>query len=89
MLLSVPSKILAKIITNRITTIIDECLREEQAGFRKGRGKSSRSKKEITVNDFFSYVTIMYTEQEYVAELEDKYASFMKLWGDIRKLVTP
>ena len=43
----------------------------------------------MTVNDFISYVTIMYTEQEYVAKFEDKYASFMKLWGDIRKLITP
>ena len=37
-LLSIPSKILAKIIINRISTATDEYLREEQAGFRKGRG---------------------------------------------------
>ena len=37
-LLSIPSKILAKIIVNRMSTTIDKCLREEQADFRKGRG---------------------------------------------------
>ena len=37
-LLSIPSKILAKIIINRITDAVDQSLRREQAGFRKGRG---------------------------------------------------
>ena len=37
-LLSVPSKILAKIIINRISKAVDQQLREEQAGFRPGRG---------------------------------------------------
>ena len=36
--LSVPSKILAKIIIRRMTDAVDEQLRPEQAGFRKGRG---------------------------------------------------
>jgi len=38
--LSIPSKIMAKIIIQRITDAIDKhyLLREEQAGFRKGRG---------------------------------------------------
>ncbi|XP_012940041.1 uncharacterized protein LOC106012244 [Aplysia californica] len=36
-LLSVPSKILAKIIMNRMSDAVENCLRKEQAGFRKER----------------------------------------------------
>ena len=41
-LLSIPSKILAKIIINRISNVVDSRLREEQAGFRKERVVSIR-----------------------------------------------
>ena len=37
-LLSVPSKIFCKVIIQRITQAVDDILRNEQAGFRKGRG---------------------------------------------------
>jgi hypothetical protein len=37
-LLSVPSKILAKVIIQRIADTVDQQLRREQAGFRKGKG---------------------------------------------------
>ena len=37
-LLSIPSKILAKVIINRLSDAIDPLLRKEQAGFRKERG---------------------------------------------------
>ena len=37
-LLSIPTKILAKIIINRLSNVVDSRLREEQAGFRKGKG---------------------------------------------------
>ena len=37
-LLSIPCKILAKIIINRLSNVVDSRLREEQAGFRKGKG---------------------------------------------------
>ena len=37
-LLSIPSKILAKIIIKRISDAVDSLLRNEQAGFRPGRG---------------------------------------------------
>ncbi|RUS86850.1 hypothetical protein EGW08_005387 [Elysia chlorotica] len=37
-LLSIPSKILSKIIIQRISKAVDQKLRNEQAGFRKGRG---------------------------------------------------
>ena len=37
-LLSIPSKILCKIIIKRIRPALDQALRKEQAGFRRGRG---------------------------------------------------
>ena len=37
-LLSIPSKILAKVIMKRLSLAVDLKLREEQAGFRRGRG---------------------------------------------------
>ena len=37
-LLSIPSKILAKIAINRLSSVVDSRSREEQAGFRKGKG---------------------------------------------------
>ena len=37
-LLSIPSKIFCKILLSRIERAIDAVLRDEQAGFRKGRG---------------------------------------------------
>ena len=37
-LLSVPSKIFCRILLKRIEKAIDSTLREEQAGFRRGRG---------------------------------------------------
>ncbi|XP_073671663.1 uncharacterized protein [Paramisgurnus dabryanus] len=36
-LLSIPSKILAKVIISRLSSAVDSTLRKEQAGFRKGR----------------------------------------------------
>ena len=37
-LLSVPSKVFCRILLGRLDSAIDKRLREEQAGFRKGRG---------------------------------------------------
>ena len=37
MLLSIPSKVLTRVILNRIKVAVDEALRYEQAGFRKDR----------------------------------------------------
>ncbi len=37
-LLSVPGKVLTRVILNRIGKIIDEKLRDNQCGFRAGRG---------------------------------------------------
>ena len=41
-LLSVPGKVLTRVILNRIGKIIDERLRENQCGFRPGRGCSDQ-----------------------------------------------
>ena len=40
-LLSVPGKVLTRVILNKIGKIIDEKLRDNQCGFRPGRGYSS------------------------------------------------
>ncbi|KAL9956572.1 hypothetical protein ACROYT_G038065 [Oculina patagonica] len=37
-ILSLPSKIFCKVIANRLSLAVNEVLRQEQAGFRKGRG---------------------------------------------------
>ena len=37
----------------------------------------------------YSKIESHYTEQGCVAKLEDKYASFMKLWGGIRTPIVP
>ena len=37
MLLSIPSKVLTRVILNRMKVAVDEVLRDEQAGFRKDR----------------------------------------------------
>ena len=37
-LLSIPSKVFCKIILKRIEAAVDAMLREEQSGFRRGRG---------------------------------------------------
>lgn len=65
--LSVPSKIFCKVITQRITQAVDDILRNEQSGFRKGRGctdhkfilrnilaQCTESKRELYVN-FIDY----------------------------------
>ena len=36
--LSIPSKVFSRIIINRINSAVDANIRQEQAGFRKGRG---------------------------------------------------
>lgn len=43
--LSIPSKIMAKIVIQRFSEAIDSTLREEQAGFCKGRGCSDKNYK--------------------------------------------
>ena len=41
-LLSVPSKILCRVLTDRLKSGVDEMMRQEQAGFRSGRGTSDQ-----------------------------------------------
>ncbi len=42
-LLSIPSKVFCRVLLNRMETAIDTRIRQEQAGFRKGRGCMDRS----------------------------------------------
>ena len=37
MLLSIPSKVLTRVILNRMKVVVDEAARDEQTGFRKDR----------------------------------------------------
>lgn len=39
-LLSIPSRVLCKVIITRIENVVDTTLRKEQVGFRRGRGKT-------------------------------------------------
>ena len=41
-LLSVPSKILTKLIIKRISEAVDQQLKQGRAGFRKGRGRTDQ-----------------------------------------------
>ena len=41
-LLSVPSQILCRILIDRVKSGVDEMIRQEQAGFRSGRGTSEQ-----------------------------------------------
>ena len=41
-LLSVPCKILCRLLIDRVKSEVDEMIRQEQAGFRSGRGTSEQ-----------------------------------------------
>ena len=41
-MLSVPSKILCRVLIDRVKSGMDEMIRQEQAGFRSGRGASEQ-----------------------------------------------
>ena len=76
MLLSIPSKILAKIVINKISTAIDECLREEQAGFRRGRGCSDQ---------IFVLRNIIEQCTKWQRELYINFADFQKAFDSIHR----
>ena len=76
MLLSIPSKILAKIVINKISTAIDECLREEHAGFRRGRGCSDQ---------IFVLRNIIEQCTKWQRELYINFADFQKAFDSIHR----
>jgi len=75
-LLSVPSKILAKIIIKRISESIDVKLREEQAGFRKERGCSDQ---------IFALRNIIEQCSEWQRQLYVNFVDFEKAFDSIHR----
>ena len=71
--LSVPSKIFCKVIIQRITKAVDDILRNEQAGFRKGRG-FTEDKGRVTVvmdkTDYFDKMDALVHDKQTYEELK-------------------
>ena len=75
-LLSVPSKILAKLIIRRISEAVDQRLRQEQAGLRKGRG---------CTDQIFTLHNIIEQCTEWQRQLYINYVNFEKAFDSIHR----
>ena len=75
-LLSISSKLMTKIIIQRITDAIDKQLREEQAGFRKGRG---------CINQIFALRNIIEQCTEWQRQLYINCVDFQKAFDSINR----
>ena len=75
-LLSVPSKILGKVIVDRIRDGVDNKLREEQAGFRRGRS---------TVEQLFILRNIVEQSAEWNAPLYINFVDFEKAFDSVHR----
>ena len=75
-LLSVPSKILAKIIIQRISNAVDNKLRKEQAGFRKHRG---------CIDQIFALRNIIEQCIEWQRQLYVNFVDFEKAFDSIHR----
>ena len=75
-LLSVPSKILSKIIMNRISNAVDKTLRQEQAGFRKNRG---------CIDQIFTIRNIIEQCTEWQRKLYINFIDFQKAFDSIHR----
>ena len=75
-LLSIPSKILAKIILQRISSALDQKLRNEQAGFRKGRG---------CTDQIFALRNIIEQCTEWQRQLYINFIDFQKAFDSIHR----
>ena len=75
-LLSVNSKILAKLIIRRISEAVDQRLRQEQAGFRKGRG---------CMDQIFTLRNIIEQCTEWQRQLYINYMDFEKAFDSIHR----
>ena len=73
-LLSVPSKILCRILIDRVKSGVDEMIRQEQAGFRSGRGTSEQ---------IFALRNILEQCQEWQAPLYINFVDFSKAFDCI------
>ena len=76
MLLSIPSKVLCKVLLARVDETIDGKLREEQAGFRKGRG---------CVDQIFTLRNIIETCSEWNTPLYINFIDFQKAFDSIHR----
>jgi len=75
-LLPLVSKVLSKILINRIQTGVDPSLRKEQAGFRRGRG---------TVNQIFILRNILEQVNEWNATMYIHFVDFEKAFDSIHR----
>lgn len=75
-LLSVPSKILAKIIIGRMSEAVDNALRNEQAGFRKQRG---------CIDQIFALRNIIEQCTEWQRQLYVNFVDFEKAFDSIHR----
>ncbi|KAK7101726.1 hypothetical protein V1264_020063 [Littorina saxatilis] len=75
-LLSVPSKILAKIIIQRISDSVDKTLRKEQAGFRKNRG---------CMDQIFALRNIIEQCTEWQRQLYINFVDFQKAFDSVHR----
>ena len=75
-LLSVPSKVFCKILLGRIDEVIDNKLREEQAGFRRGRG---------CIDKVFAIRNIIEQYIEWKMPLYINYIDFKKAFDSVHR----
>ncbi|KAI4896154.1 hypothetical protein NFI96_009623 [Prochilodus magdalenae] len=75
-LLSIPSKIMTKIIIQRISEAVDARLREEQAGFRRGRG---------CTDHIFALRNIIEQCTEWQRQLYINFVDFQKAFDSIHR----
>ena len=75
-LLSVPSKILLRVLLNRIDNAIDDLLRKEQAGFRSGRG---------CIDHIFTIRNIIEQSIEWQNKLILNFIDFRRAFDSIRR----
>ena len=75
-LLSIPSKIFSKIIVQRLTDVVDQQLREEQAGFRRGRG---------CIDQMFALRNIIEQSTEWQRQIYINFVDFEKAFDSIHR----
>ena len=73
-LLSTPSKILAKVIMKRLSLAVDDKLRKEQAGFRRGRG---------CIDHIFTLRNIIEQSTEWQRTLYVNFVDFAKAFDSV------
>ncbi len=75
-LLSIPSKVFCRVLLNRMETAIDTRIRQEQAGFRKGRG---------CMDQIFALCNIIEQCLEWNAPLYINFVDFRKAFDSVHR----